>query len=200
MTDHLPAAVTPTTAGEVEQTPPAAGVARTKWCVGCNQVLPRDSFGKNFTTNTLRSGERKKSFTRARICKECAKVRKAKRDIAKRKENSDRLQGMLGRMAGSKNIDVAHISEVAAALTTYMGGVEPAAKAWAANIEVANEIAPGKRDTIKNYEGWANLILKSTENRQTAPDVVGMTTEDIEREMRRLFLEQDSLERMSGEN
>ena len=189
----------PAMAGEGCSSPASA---RVKWCEGCAQVLPLDRFyvTKKKVPDPV-TGIVKTTKSRFKICKECRRKQALSQRKAKRKELSDNLQAILARAANSKTIDVAHISEVAAALTAKLGGVDATAEHWAANIQLANEIAPGKRDTIKNYEAWANLILKSTENRQTAPDVTGMTTEDIERELRKLVLEQgDNLERLSGAN
>ena len=173
---------------------------RTKWCERCNEVHPIESF-RIATSVQTRNGVTKRYKSRHRICKRCMDKRRGKNKVKNNKAVNSKLQAMLAKAANSKTIDVAHISEVAAALTAKAGGVDRATSLWWAQIELAMELEPGKRDTIKNFEGWANLILKSTENRQTAPDVTGMTTDDIQRELRRLALEQgDNLERLHGDN
>ncbi len=189
----------PEVGATVEMPLPVSG-KRTKWCEGCNQVHPVENF-KVATSVRTRYGETKRYRSRHRLCKECVSARRKKIKAGKNRAVDSKLQAMLARAANSKTIDVAHISEVAAALTAKMGGVDKVAENWAAHIEIAMTEAPGKRDTIKNFEAWANLILKSTENRQSAPDVTGMETDDIRRELRRLALEQgDNLERLHGAN
>jgi hypothetical protein len=93
----------------------------------------------------------------------------------------------LSKMSRQK-IESPHISEACEALVKKFGGLEGFANFYYAQITTAATDNPGGRQVLEACKTVLNLISASTEHRKSAPDVVNLSNDDLEREKASLIL------------
>lgn len=117
------------------------------------------------------------------MCNKCSERMTAEDATQRYEELRQLLSGkavhrMIAERRGTK-IDAPHISEYVATLVQQLGGLRAMAATHARQIEIAIEEDPGGRRVLDHFKVLANLITASTEHRQSAPDVEGLTDDEI---------------------
>lgn len=141
-------------------------VPRERVCGRCLKVVPNTDFPPD-----------------SDMCNKCCE-RLTAEDATQRYEELRQLlcgkavHRMIAERRGTK-IDAPHISEYVATLVQQLGGLQQMAETHARQIEIAIEDEPGSRKVLDHFKTLANLITASTEHRQSAPDVEGLTDEEI---------------------
>ncbi len=93
----------------------------------------------------------------------------------------------LSKMARQK-IESPHISQACEALIQKFGGLEGFTRFYYGQITRAAEENPGSRQVLEACKSVVALIAASTEHRKSAPDVVDLSDDDLEREKAKLIL------------
>lgn len=123
------------------------------------------------------------------LCKHCLMV--SEQDAAtlqKRQQTETALRGLVSSMRGNR-IDVPHISELTAQMIKRFGGLEQMTVEWKSCIDAAIKANAGSKTVLDQFYALAKLVLMSTEHRQSAPDLAGVTEAELESEMRVLMQE-----------
>ncbi len=105
------------------------------------------------------------------------------RAIRKKKAEEKQTLRLLVTALRGKSINAPHISELTEQAVVLFGGVEGLAIAWKQQIDEAIKVRPGSKTVLDAFYSIAKLIQLSTENRHTAPDLEGMSDEDIAAEL-----------------
>ncbi len=145
-------------------------------CARCNRLLSVEDFtpGSN-------------------CCKSCNELL-TQEEANKRYEEMRQLmctravRGMVAERSGRK-IDAPHISEYVATLVKKLGGLDAMAELHVKQLKAAIEDTPGSARVLDHFKAIANMINASTEHRQSAPDVEGLTEEEIIAEVKVLSME-----------
>lgn len=117
-------------------------------------------------------------------CKRCS------HKFANRNLGAERRKALRAYMDGvvsqvkQKKIDVPHISEAASQfLKKFHGGVEGWVEQYYEDMQLLRKNYPGSPHVMRVHEQIAKLVKWSTENRSTAPDVHGMSDDQIKAEL-----------------
>lgn len=139
-----------------------------RWCVGCNRLKDKTEFGKHGNNNYSEN------------CKACLKrIEAGKHENNLKKAAKEILKGFAGAMTSNK-IEVPHTSELAAAIVQLHGGVGGVADFIYTQGKTAADENPGSRLSLEYCKMLTGLVVKSTDQRQTAPDVANLSDEEIE--------------------
>lgn len=87
-----------------------------------------------------------------------------------------------------QKIESPHISQACEALINKFGGLEGFTRFYYGQVMQAAETDPGSRTVLEACKTILNLISASTEHRKSAPDVVDLSDDDLEREKAKLIL------------
>ena len=98
------------------------------------------------------------------------------------------VRHMIAERKGTK-IDAPHISEYVATLVKELGGLQHLAEMHATQVRHAIDDDPGSKKVLDHFKVLANLITASTEHRQSAPDVEGLTDDEIIAEFQLLTMQ-----------
>ncbi|MFA7177011.1 MAG: hypothetical protein WC114_07180 [Smithellaceae bacterium] len=145
-------------------------------CARCNRLVSIE----DFTGDSLN-------------CNSCNQLL-TQEDANKRYEDMRQLmctravRGMVAERTGKK-IDAPHISEYVATLVKKLGGLEAMADLHVEQLKAAIEDTPGSARVLDHFKAIVNMINASTEHRQSAPDVEGLTEDEIIAEFKVLSME-----------
>lgn len=121
------------------------------------------------------------------LCRDCESKQASLRIMERLREmRSQNLKGELGTL--SRTIDAPHISELCEAMTKKYGGIDAVATAWKSQIDAAASSQPGSKVALDAFRAYMNLVLYSTQNRASAPDVATMSQEELRHEMMEMVL------------
>lgn len=137
-------------------------------CVICREVLHIDKFSIG------RDGYRSET------CNRCEPEYQALRLEEKRRLT---LEEVVRKLGSTKQIKVSHTSELAAQIEKEIGGIEEFAKLFALNMTSACTAEPGSKTALEYQKSFIALITKSTEQRETAPDVPLLSDEQLTDEL-----------------
>jgi len=138
-------------------------MATTKLCARCNQLRPIHDFHDEFR------------------CNQCYTDLTALEANKKLKE----IQHVLC----NTTLRVPHISEVVAKGVELLGGVNGLMTMYTDALKASYEEDPGSRKTLDHLRKFVDLIVASTEHRKSAPDVEGLSDDEIIAEYRTLALQ-----------
>ncbi len=158
-----------------------------RMCIVCREVLHISQFSE-------RSAQYKPWSEipyRAEVCKGCDSAYQAARKEEKKKKV---LEEVIRKLGATKQIEVPHTSELAAAISKQIGGPDKFAEMFARNMDSACTANPGSKTALEYMKTFKDLIVKSTDQRETAPDVPLLSDEQLEVEL------QDRLMRLLSEN
>ena len=142
-----------------------------RWCVGCNQLKDKTEFEKRSNNNYSEN------------CKACLKrIEAGKHENNLKKAAKEILRGFAGALSTNR-IEVPHTSELAAAIVERHGGVGGVADFIYIQGKTAADEKPGSRMALEYCKMLTNLVVKSTDQRETAPDVANLADEEIERQI-----------------
>ena len=116
-------------------------------------------------------------------CKECRKSKD--RDTRLAKKEKDRRTAFATLVSGIRGnrIEVPHTSEVAAEMMRLYGGLSQFCSEWKQDIDAMRVDRPGSKSVIDSKMAIVKLIIESTNQRDSAPDLAGMTDEELETEL-----------------
>ena len=120
---------------------------------------------------------------RSGICQRCAEVDRIRKE---RQETRDKAREALGKMVRASRpqvINAPHISQVCASVIEEMGGIERFCQDLSEDYQDARERNPGSATVMRFGETILRLVRDSTSQRDSAPDVVNMSDDDIVSEM-----------------
>jgi len=137
-------------------------------CVICREVLHVDNFSKG--------GD----GSRSEVCRRCKPEYEGLRREEKRKKV---LEEVIRKLGATKQIEVPHTSELAAAISKEIGGPEKFAELFAKNMNSACTANPGSKTALEYMKTFKDLIVKATDQRETAPDVPLLSDEQLEEEL-----------------
>ena len=169
----------PAPAAELPRPLPLIGNMRIKLklCKFCLKEKPHGEFDLKQLKNA------NKAFLRS-ICKDCRREQRRLETAQKNKKIEDKIVGKIFALSLKDKIDAPHISELAAVLTKELGGLQQACARLSKHIQ--DTAAKDPKAGARLYFGWIQLVKWSSEQRATAPDLVDLSNEDLEREARRL--------------
>lgn len=123
------------------------------------------------------------------LCKHCQMLSEQDAVTQQRRQQTETaLRGLVSTIKGNR-IDVPHISELTAQMIKRFGGLEQMTVEWKTCIDAAMRANPGSKTVLDQFYALAKLVLMSTEHRQSAPDLAGVTEAELESEMRVLMQE-----------
>jgi hypothetical protein len=150
--------------------------ANRKICILCAQSLP-------ITTFDLVPETRRRDAA-CRECREHLAVAARAQDSARqlKKQLKDRTIAAKTLLASLRenHIDVPHISEIAGIMSRQFGGTEEFVCAWFRQLQIAIQERPGSRIVLSAFRDIKDLYVESTKHRATAPDMHGMTDDELE--------------------
>lgn len=151
--------------------PSPLNFGNNRWCVGCQGLKDKTEFkqhaNKGYSEN----------------CKACLKrIEAGQHENNLKKASKEILKGFAEALT-SKKIEVPHTSELAAAIVGLHGGVGGVADFIYTQGKTAADERPGSRLSLEYCKMLTGLVVKSTEQRQTAPDVANLPDEEIERQI-----------------
>jgi len=143
-------------------------------CPSCRLMKPLAEF--DYTKSNIRI-----------CCIECVEQDKQTKKLVKATARRDEaLKMVIAEVSGTK-INVPHISELAAEMVHQLGGLEEFCQLWKYHIYACLERNPASNTLASNLKALSNMILQSTQERMTAPDVQTLTDEELEKELQTLM-------------
>jgi hypothetical protein len=136
-------------------------------CVECNRLLDNSEF---VTRNSLKCN----------ACIRRLKAWEAEQQVEELKQvlANTTLRAMAADRKGVA-INAPHISEAIALGIQKLGGLDGFMEMYTSALKASYDEDPGSRKTLDHLRKFTDLITASTEHRSTAPDVEGMTDEEI---------------------
>jgi hypothetical protein len=116
-------------------------------------------------------------------CKTCVNKKKVLAKLHKRTQ--DRRTAFATLVAGIRGnkIEVPHTSELAAEMIRLYGGLGRFCKEWKADLDALRTQRPGTKAVIDSKLAIIKLVVESTNQRDSAPDLAGLSDEDLEKEL-----------------
>lgn len=149
----------------------------TRHCPGCNIARPANEF-----------------YADDRLYTHCASCRanyKAESDARRQK-----LIQEFRKKLTSERIDVPHISQFAEALLKEFGGVHEFCRLYREQADIAFDKRGGSLTSFRYLQAVMEAVRRSTEHRQSAPDVSLLSDDELEGEIKSLYMELLDDERM----
>ena len=143
-------------------------------CVTCGMPYPEESFGRN-TDNTARLD-----------CPKCRRAIEKEGDQKRLSRDKSRVFSELARRLRGDKINVPHTAELAASMLATYGTLEEFCREWKSEIDAA---PAGSKTKLDQFYAIAKLIAESTRQRDSRPDLDGMSDEDLSNEFLGLFVE-----------
>ena len=116
-------------------------------------------------------------------CKECRKSKDRDNRLAKKEKDRRTAFATLVSGIRGNRIEVPHTSEVAAEMMRLYGGLGQFCNEWKQDIDAMRVERPGSKSVIDSKMAIVKLIVESTNQRDSAPDLAGMTDEELEKEL-----------------
>ena len=134
-------------------------------CSECGELKELDAFPK-----------------RGLQCKQC--VKDIQRESEGKRKKSDRRTAFKALVAGIRGnkIEVPHTSEVAAEMIRLYGGLSNFCREWKSDLDSLRTEKPGSKMLLDAKSAIVKLVVESTNQRDSAPDLAGMSDEDLETE------------------
>lgn len=146
-------------------------IGNQRFCLQCRTLKPFGEF-----TEHSQGGY-------SELCKPCQKNRKTGiYEDALRKASRD-LAGEVTRGLSAGRLEVPHTSELAASIVQKHGGLDGIADFIVTQGKACAEEKPGSRAALDYCKLLTVLISKSTEQRETAPDVANLSPEELEQQL-----------------
>tara|TARA_R110002051_G_scaffold25842_2_gene62752 strand:- start:564 stop:1130 length:567 start_codon:yes stop_codon:yes gene_type:complete len=79
-------------------------------------------------------------------------------------------------------INVPHTSEVAAEMIRLFGGLERFCAEWKTDLDLLRVEKPGSKSVLDTKAAILKLIVESTNQRDSAPDLAGLSDQELEKE------------------
>lgn len=115
-------------------------------------------------------------------CTEC--IKEKTRSSKENKAKADRRTAFKSLVAGIRGnkIEVPHTSEVAAEMIRLYGGLSNFCQEWKSDLDSLRIEKPGSKMLLDAKSAIVKLVVESTNQRDSAPDLAGMSDEDLETE------------------
>lgn len=115
-------------------------------------------------------------------CKECRRIKDREKSqetskVARRTAFKTLVAGIRG-----NRINVPHTTEVAAEMIRLFGGLERFCSEWKSDLDSLRMEKPGSKAVLDAKAAILKLIVDSTNQRESAPDLAGLSDEDLEKE------------------
>lgn len=115
-------------------------------------------------------------------CTRCVKDKKDSSDDKRSKaDRRTAFRTLVASIRGNK-IEVPHTSEVAAEMIRLYGGLGNFCQEWKADLDSLRVEKPGSKMLLDAKSAIVKLVVDSTNQRDSAPDLAGMSDEDLETE------------------
>lgn len=148
------------------------GGATTLICHICREYFPLSDF-----TRTRLGGY-------GEVCSECRPALQGAKHEARRRQVLTALVKQYSQGIKSDKIEVPHTSELAEAISRKIGGSDAFADLFVENMQQACASEPGGKTALGYMRTFTELIVRSTDQRETAPDVNVLTEDELEGELR----------------
>lgn len=126
---------------------------------------------------------RKNGSGRRELCSPCD----TKRNIEKRQKLiRGATQNLIKQLGGGKpvaGIEVPHTSEMAESIVKNLGGLAGLTEMYTNAMKAAYATDPTSKVTLEYFKLTAGIITKSTDQRESAPDVAQMSDDDLNQEL-----------------
>ncbi len=116
-------------------------------------------------------------------CKECRKEKDREKRLSKKEKDKRTAFATLVSGIRGNRIEVPHTSEVAAEMMRLYGGLSQFCTEWKQDIDAMRVERPGSKSVIDSKMAIVKLIVESTNQRDSAPDLAGMTDDELESEL-----------------
>lgn len=116
----------------------------------------------------------------------CAPCDREMRNEKRQKLIRGATQQLIKQLGGGKpvaGIEVPHTSEMASAIVKNLGGLDGLAQMYTDAMQASYAADPTSKVTLEYFKLTAGIITKSTDQRETAPDVAQMSDEDLNVEL-----------------
>jgi len=124
------------------------------------------------------------SGNRSSVCHECVKVRANEQlERSKQKRMDERLRQFAAMVRGDR-IDVPHVSEFLAKFIQHYGSVDKFVEAYCTHVDAAEK---GSARAINAMQWIGNLVKISTDYRDSAPDLTGISDDELTKTIRQLM-------------
>jgi hypothetical protein len=153
------------------QLPPA----RHRLCARCNQLRDIVDFHDDFQCKACHT-----NLTALEANKQLGEIQQVLCNTTLRVMAADRK---------GQRINAPHISEVVAKGVELLGGVDGMMRMYTDALKASYEEDPASRKTLDHLRKFVDLIVASTEHRKSAPDVEGLSDDEILAEYRTLALQ-----------
>lgn len=116
-------------------------------------------------------------------CMDCMRQRRkdAKVEVAEQNKRTA-FKTLVAGIRGNK-INVPHTSEVAAEMIRLYGGLGEFCSEWKADLDALRMEKPGSKAVLDAKSAVLKLVVESTHQRDSAPDLAGLTDEELEKEL-----------------
>lgn len=140
----------------------------------CGEAKPSDQF------KLVRQGSITRRMRRCISCRLI--VRRARNGGKKRAKSRQAVNGLVKQLKTAR-IEVPHISELASGIIQRFGGLDRFCERWLMQIETTLALNPASRAAMDCFRDVSHLVVQSTVNRQTAPDVQELSDEEMAQEL-----------------
>lgn len=142
-----------------------------RFCVGCKKWQPKeDSYAKN--GNGFRE-----------LCKVCYRIRQNEKRTLLTKAAMGKLVKQLVSGKATTHIDVPHTSEMASGIVKSLGGLDGFVELYTNAMKAAYTENPTSKVTLEYMKLTAGIVTKSTDQRESAPDVAQMNEDELNTEL-----------------
>lgn len=117
------------------------------------------------------------------LCAVCWKVRNNEKRGKLLKAACTSLMKQLVRGQTVEHIEVPHTSELASLVVENLGGAAGFARMISDSTKAAYDLNPAGKQAYEWAKLSVNLVIRSTEQRETAPDVAQMNEEELNTEL-----------------
>ena len=119
---------------------------------------------------------------RGRQCIECLRDKTLSSKEKKAKDSRrTAFKSLVAGIRGNK-IEVPHTSEVAAEMIRLYGGLANFCQEWKSDLDSLRVEKPGSKMLLDAKSAIVKLVIESTNQRDSAPDLAGMSDKDLETE------------------
>ena len=115
-------------------------------------------------------------------CLRCNKSRRQDIKTAEAEKNKRTAFKTLVAGIRGNRINVPHTSEVAAEMIRLYGGLGEFCSEWKADLDSLRLEKPGSKAVLDAKAAVLKLVVESTNQRDSAPDLAGLSDDDLEKE------------------
>lgn len=115
-------------------------------------------------------------------CRECKREGDRNRNLETSKTaRRTAFKALVAGIRGNR-INVPHTTELAAEMIRLFGGLESFCSEWKSDLDLLRMEKPGSKAVLDAKAAILKLIVDSTNQRESAPDLAGLSDEDLEKE------------------